>query len=176
MKDVLIDIGGVWYRASLIRGVGVAVGGDVQIGQCVVYVGQGGDYVHGARTAAAVAADFSAWLAADDAPAATQQSTLAPDPRETPPLTYAVRITEAVEHELQFRTCGDIRRRGLVLHAKNGVELRSVSCPDWRGDVNTLFLPGDDLRHDDHNVPIHAADWPRVKQALDEYGAVEVPW
>ncbi len=60
-----------------------------------------------------------------------------------------------------------------VFRATNSVYIYSCYTPEWSPGENFLYVHGR-TAYADH-IPIHipAADWQRVKQALDEYGAVQ---
>lgn len=89
-----------------------------------------------------------------------------------PPLTYSRRTLDNGDTEIVLRSFTHVRGKGLLFEASNGIRICSWSGPDWY--PNTLAVQGRVTTVDNFPILIPAADWPRVKQALDEYGAKEV--
>jgi hypothetical protein len=53
--------------------------------------------------------------------------------------------------------------------ASNGVDLRSAHLPAYCTDE--LYVRGEDNENDNLSLHIPAAQWPRIKLAIDEYNA-----
>lgn len=93
----------------------------------------------------------------------------------TPPLTYTATVqpngdaTIVLGEGTHERGSGN----GFLFTATNGITVWSHTYPCWCTRRSELYLQGRSHTSDHNPIPIPAADWQRVKQALDEYGAVQ---
>ncbi len=90
----------------------------------------------------------------------------------TPPLTYTANIQPNGDVTIVLGEFTHERDAGRLFEATNGVSVWTRVSPEWYQRKGELYLQGCVHLSDSDEITIPAADWPRVKQALDEYGAV----
>lgn len=91
----------------------------------------------------------------------------------TPPLTYTATVQPSGDVTIVLGEGTHERNYQGLFVAMNGVRIHTEAHPNWYPSCRVLCVQGKDNRQDHNPITIPAADWQRVKQALDEYGAVQ---
>ena len=83
----------------------------------------------------------------------------------------------------QTHRCGEFSQqsRPNIFKASNGVELKSINVPEWKGDDSLLFCSGKLCDSDNNKLTCTATDFARISEAITEYNATngkgyEEPW
>lgn len=61
--------------------------------------------------------------------------------------------------------------RSIAWKASNGLILSSANVPDWRSDIGTLYVRGEDISDDFRVVTLTPIELKRVEEAVDEYNS-----
>ncbi|WP_288594188.1 hypothetical protein [uncultured Victivallis sp.] len=109
--------------------------------------------------------------------------------KETPRRHLELGVVKVEGDKVTFRIveqthrCGDFSQQidPNIFKASNGVELRSISVPEWEGDGSRLFCCGNFCDSDNNKLTCTVTKFARVYEAITEYNATngngyEKPW